>query len=179
MQDSTLHYLEIYRYIPNGNQNASLMIIGEAPGFYEDKQGEPFAGQAGQLLTMMLQSINLEREEIYIANVLKCRPPDNRDPNEEEAALCTNYLDQQIALIQPKLLLALGPMAAHYLLHTNASLESLRNKIHTYGKQSLPLIVSYHPAYLLRNPIDKKKSWLDLKFVKGMLSHGSNHTACK
>lgn len=155
-----------------GNQHASLMIIGEAPGYHEDQQGEPFVGRAGQLLTAMLKSIRLERSEVYIANILKCRPPNNRDPLAEEVQACSAYLDQQIALIQPNLLLAVGRIAAHYLLKTKASLESLRNKIHRYGNQGIPLIVTYHPAYLLRNPQDKKKAFADLLFTqKTLLVH--------
>lgn len=149
-----------------GNQHADLMIIGEAPGFHEDQQGEPFVGRAGQLLTSMIQSIGFERSEVYIANILKCRPPNNRDPLPEEVAACTTYLDQQIALVNPKLLLAVGRIAAHYLLKTKSSLESLRNTLHQYGSNATPLIVTYHPAYLLRSPADKKKAYLDLLFVK-------------
>lgn len=151
-----------------GNHQAELMIIGEAPGFHEDQEGEPFVGRAGQLLNAMLNSIHLKRSEVYIANILKCRPPNNRDPQAEEVALCTTFLDQQIALIQPRLLLAVGRIAAHYLLKTKSSLESLRNKTHQYGET--PLIVTYHPAYLLRNPIDKKKAFLDLQKVQSQLA---------
>ena len=148
-----------------GNLQAELMIIGEAPGFYEDQQGEPFVGRAGQLLTAMLKSIGMERNTVYIANILKCRPPNNRDPQMHEVASCTPYLDQQILLIKPRLLLAVGRIAAHYLLKTKLSLETLRQKIHRYGNEETPLIVTYHPAYLLRNPIDKKKAFLDLQFM--------------
>jgi len=150
-----------------GNEQAELMIIGEAPGFHEDQQGEPFVGRAGQLLTAMLKAICLQRKDVYIANILKCRPPNNRDPQTEEVALCTSFLDQQIALIQPRLLLAVGRIAAHYLLKTKSSLELLRNKTHQYGE--IPLIVTYHPAYLLRNPIDKKKAFVDLQKVQSQL----------
>lgn len=148
-----------------GNREADLMIIGEAPGFYEDQQGEPFVGRAGQLLTAMIKSIGFEREDVYIANILKCRPPNNRDPSPEEVKLCTPFLNQQINLIQPRLLLAVGRIAAHYLLQVKSSLESLRNKIYSYGDNHIPLIITYHPAYLLRNPIDKKKAFLDLLFA--------------
>ncbi len=144
-----------------GDQKADLMIIGEAPGFYEDQQGEPFVGRAGQLLTAMLKAIQKERTQVYIANILKCRPPNNRDPQPEEVALCTPYLNQQIALIQPKLILAVGRIAAHYLLNTKQALSQLRGQIHHYGKDRTPLIVSYHPAYLLRNPRDKAQAWQD------------------
>jgi len=142
------------------------MFIGEAPGFHEDQEGEPFVGRAGQLLTAMIKTIGFERSQVYIANILKCRPPNNRDPQPEEVLSCTPYLDQQICLIHPKLLIAVGRIAAHHLLKTKSSLESLRNKVHTYSEKTIPLIVTYHPAYLLRNPIDKKKAYLDLQFIQ-------------
>lgn len=150
-----------------GNQQADLMFIGEAPGFYEDQKGEPFVGRAGQLLNAMLEAINLERQSIYIANILKCRPPENRDPTPEEVKLCTPFLKQQIELVKPKLLVALGRVAAHYLLETKASLAQLRCKTHTYA--NTPLIITYHPAYLLRNPADKRKSFQDLRMISGMM----------
>lgn len=153
-----------------GNRQTKLMIIGEAPGFHEDKQGEPFVGRAGQLLNAMLAAIHLKRDDVYIANILKCRPPSNRDPQAEEVALCTPFLDKQIALIKPQLLLAVGRIASHYLLKTKSSLESLRNQTHRYGTEDIPLIVTYHPAYLLRNPADKKKAFIDLQFVQRMLN---------
>lgn len=153
-----------------GNPHANLMVIGEAPGFHEDQQGEPFVGDAGQLLTKMLKAINLAREEVYIANVLKCRPPNNRDPLPQEVATCTPFLVEQINTIKPKLLLAVGRIAAHYLLQTKASLESLRGKIHHPALCNTPLIVTYHPAYLLRNPADKRKAWVDLQFVEKTLN---------
>lgn len=153
-----------------GNTNAKLMIIGEAPGFNEDKQGEPFVGRAGQLLTAMLKTMRLSRDDVYIANILKCRPPENRDPKSEEVNLCTAFLDEQIALVQPDLLLAVGRIAAHYLLKTKASLESMRNNLHHYHQANTPLIITYHPAYLLRNPADKKKAFLDLQFVQKTLA---------
>jgi uracil-DNA glycosylase len=158
-----------------GNQHAELMIIGEAPGFYEDQQGEPFVGRAGQLLTAMLKSICFERNQVYIANIIKCRPPSNRDPQPEEVSTCTPYLDQQIALVQPRLLLAVGRVAAHYLLKTKSSLESLRNKIHYYTDKNTPLIVTYHPAYLLRKPADKKKAFIDLQFIQKTLQEDHAH----
>ncbi len=153
-----------------GNPTAKLMVIGEAPGFHEDQQGEPFVGRAGQLLTAMLNSIGFAREDVYIANILKCRPPENRDPTPAEVASCTPFLNQQIALIKPRLLLAVGRIAAHYLLDTKKSLESMRGQLHALGETSAPLIVTYHPAYLLRNPGDKKKAYSDLLFTKNTLS---------
>ena len=146
-----------------GNQTAKLMLIGEAPGFHEDQQGEPFVGRAGQLLNAMLASIGFNREQVYIANILKCRPPNNRDPLPEEVSCCTPFLQQQITLVQPKLLLAVGRIAARYLLGTQQSLTALRGKIHTH--QETPLIVTYHPAYLLRNPSDKGKAFQDLQLA--------------
>lgn len=166
----SLHTTRTQTVFGVGNIQAKLMIIGEAPGFHEDHEGEPFVGRAGQLLTAMIKSIGLERCDVYIANILKCRPPDNRDPLVEEVETCTPFLNQQIALVKPKLLLALGRIASHYLLNTKTSLESLRNKIHCYGE--IPLMVTYHPAYLLRNPIDKKKAWADLQFVQtGLMNY--------
>src|SRR6185437_14667407 len=119
------------------------------------------------------KTIGLERSDVYIANILKCRPPNNRDPLPQEVATCTPFLDKQIALIKPQLLLAVGRIAAHYLLKTKSSLESLRNKMHAYGENQTPLIITYHPAYLLRNPIDKKKAFLDLQFVQSRLDDES------
>lgn len=165
----SLHQTRTQTVFGVGNQAAQLMFIGEAPGFHEDQQGEPFVGRAGQLLTAMIKTIGYERNQVYIANILKCRPPQNRDPAPDEVQSCTPYLDQQIAFVQPKLLVAVGRIAAHYLLKTKSSLESLRNKIHSYGEHDTPLIVTYHPAYLLRNPIDKKKAHLDLLFIQRTL----------
>lgn len=152
-----------------GNKQADLIIVGEAPGYHEDQQGEPFVGRAGQLLDRMLKAINLERQQVYIANVLKCRPPKNRDPLPREIQQCTEYLDQQLALLQPKLILAVGRYAAHYLLQCTTPLSRLRGRTHYYGEHQIPLIVSYHPAYLLRNPIDKRKAYSDLLQVSTML----------
>ena len=155
-----------------GNRNADQLIIGEAPGRDEDLQGEPFVGRAGQLLNAMLAAIGMTRQQVYIANILKCRPPNNRDPGPEEAAACNPWLQQQIELIEPAVILALGRVAAHKLLNTEQSLASLRNRQHDYA--GIPLIVSYHPAYLLRKPVEKRKSWQDLKRVRTMInSHGS------
>ena len=146
-----------------GNTTAELMIIGEAPGFYEDQKGEPFVGRAGQLLNAMLDSIGFERSTVYIANILKCRPPENRDPRVEEIALCSSFLEKQIALVQPKLLLAVGRIAAHALLNTKTTLGQLRGKLHQFN--NIPLLITYHPAYLLRNTKDKGKAYQDLQLV--------------
>ncbi|HSW69123.1 MAG TPA: uracil-DNA glycosylase [Gammaproteobacteria bacterium] len=152
-----------------GNRHARLMVIGEAPGFHEDQQGEPFVGRAGLLLNAMLESVGLNRSTVYIANILKCRPPNNRDPLPEEVELCTPFLTKQIALINPVLLLAVGRIAAQFLLNTKTSLGQLRGKIHTYGQSKTPLIITYHPAYLLRNPSDKRKAFQDLRQAQKLL----------
>lgn len=167
----SLHQSRTQTVFGVGNPNADLMLIGEAPGFHEDQEGEPFVGRAGQLLTAMIKSIGFTRDQVYIANILKCRPPNNRDPLAEEVASCTPFLQQQIKLIQPKLMLAVGRIAAHYLLSTKSSLESLRGKVHSYGENNTPLIITYHPAYLLRNPADKKKAYQDLLFVTKTLQY--------
>lgn len=156
-----------------GNKNAELMIVGEAPGFHEDKQGEPFVGRAGLLLNKMLEAVGFSREKVYIANVLKCRPPNNRDPLPEEVKLCTNYLAQQVKFISPQLIIAVGRFAAHYLLGTTASLSALRNHLHSFGEQKIPVIVSYHPAYLLRNPSDKSKAYRDWCWIVKYLRESS------
>jgi len=148
-----------------GDENADWLLIGEAPGADEDRLGEPFVGQAGKLLDNMLAAIDLKRgENVYIANVLKCRPPGNRNPEPDEVAKCTPFLLQQISLIQPKLIVAMGRFAAQTLLNTDASIASLRGRIHSYA--GVPLIVTYHPAYLLRTLPDKAKAWADLVFAR-------------
>ncbi len=147
-----------------GDEMADWLLVGEAPGAEEDQQGEPFVGQAGRLLDMMLSSIRLSRAtNVYIANVLKCRPPGNRNPEANEVAQCSPHLLRQLGLIQPKLIVAMGRFAAQTLLATDASIASLRGRVHSY--QGVPLIVTYHPAYLLRTPADKSKSWQDLLFA--------------
>jgi len=146
-----------------GDERAKWLVIGEAPGAEEDKQGEPFVGRAGQLLNSMLAAIGLKREQVYIANVLKCRPPGNRDPKPEEAELCRPFLERQIALIRPKIILAVGRIAAQNLLHTDTTIGRLRGTVHRLG--DVPLVVTYHPAYLLRSPGEKRKAWADLKLA--------------
>ncbi|MDP2761004.1 MAG: uracil-DNA glycosylase [Sideroxyarcus sp.] len=144
-----------------GDEHADWLFVGEGPGADEDAQGEPFVGQAGKLLDNMLAAIKLKRgENVYIANVVKCRPPANRTPTADEVATCLPWLHQQIALIQPKLIVALGKTAATALLGREATLGSLRGMAHDY--QGTPLIVTYHPAYLLRSPVEKAKAWQDL-----------------
>ncbi|MDE2338113.1 MAG: uracil-DNA glycosylase, partial [Gammaproteobacteria bacterium] len=150
---------------------AEWMVIGEAPGAEEDRRGEPFVGRAGQLLDAMLRSIGLGREtNVYIANILKSRPPGNRDPRPEEVAACLPYLHRQISLVRPKLLLAVGRIAAQTLLCTDAPLGRLRGRAHTFGEHNVPLVVTYHPAYLLRSPAEKRKAWEDLKFARSLFA---------
>ncbi|EKD45836.1 MAG: Phage SPO1 DNA polymerase protein [uncultured bacterium] len=152
-----------------GNEKAKVMFIGEAPGANEDLKGEPFVGRAGMLLNSMLRSIGLERTDVYIANILKCRPPNNRDPLPQEVKLCTPYLQQQIALIQPKVLIAVGRIAAQFLLNTMESMSKLRGNTYQYGEQKIPLLVTYHPAYLLRSPSEKRKAYVDFLLIKKMV----------
>jgi DNA polymerase len=148
-----------------GDEKAEWLLIGEAPGAEEDRLGEPFVGQAGRLLDNMLAALELRRgENVYIANVLKCRPPGNRNPEPAEVAACSPYLRRQIQLIQPKLIVAMGRFAVQTLLNTDATIGSLRGSVHAY--QGVPLVVTYHPAYLLRNLPDKAKAWADLVFAR-------------
>ena len=153
-----------------GDVQARWMIIGEAPGADEDRRGEPFVGRAGQLLNNMLAAIGLPRESVYIANVLKCRPPNNRDPKVDEAANCRGYLERQIELVNPTLILVVGRIAAQNLLHTDAPLARLRGKQHRAPVSGTPVVVTYHPAYLLRQPADKRKAWEDLQFAREILA---------
>jgi DNA polymerase len=147
-----------------GDEKAQWMLVGEAPGSEEDRLGEPFVGQAGRLLDNMLAALSLDRgRNVYIANVLKCRPPGNRNPEPDEVAACSPHLLRQIELIRPKLILAMGRFAAQTLLGTDATIASLRGRVHQYA--GVPLIVTYHPAYLLRNLPDKAKAWADLLFA--------------
>jgi DNA polymerase len=152
-----------------GRCDADLLIIGEAPGAEEDRVGEPFVGRAGQLLNAMLRSIRLDRGDVYIANILKCRPPGNRDPSPEEAAACTPYLQRQIGLIRPRVILALGRVAAQWLLQSDTPIGRLRGRVLGFGDPEIPLVVSYHPAYLLRSPLAKAKAWEDLTLVRHVL----------
>lgn len=152
-----------------GDETAEWLFVGEGPGADEDAKGEPFVGQAGKLLDNMLAAIKLKRgENVYIANIVKCRPPGNRAPEADEIATCLPYLKQQIALIKPKLIIALGKTAATALLGRDATLGSLRGMLHEY--QGVPLVVTYHPAYLLRSPAEKAKAWQDLCFAVKRMS---------
>jgi len=162
----SLHETRTQTVFGVGNPRAKWMFIGEAPGADEDRQGEPFVGRAGQLLTSMLKAMGFAREDVYIANVLKCRPPGNRDPKPEEALRCRGYLDRQIELVAPSLIVAVGRIAAQNLLATDTALARLRGKVHTLGPRGWPLIVTYHPAYLLRSPGEKRKAWQDLLFAR-------------
>ncbi len=148
-----------------GNRSADWLVVGEAPGKDEDLQGEPFVGRAGQLLNAMLQAIGLQREQVYIANILKCRPPNNRDPKPEEVLCCEPYLLRQIALLRPAIILAVGRIAAQSLLRTDTPIGKLRGRVHSFRDTAIPLVATYHPAYLLRSPAEKRKAWQDLQLA--------------
>lgn len=152
----------------DGDSNAKLLFVGEAPGFDEDLQGLPFVGQAGKLLTKMIESIGLSRDSVYICNVLKCRPPGNRSPLPEEISVCREYLSKQIEIITPKVICCLGKYAAQVLLGTEESITNIRGK--GYNHKGIHLIPTFHPAYLLRNPNSKRLVWEDLKRIKRILS---------
>ncbi len=160
-----LHETRTHTVFGVGDPEADLMVIGEAPGADEDRQGEPFVGRAGQLLNEMLRAIGLRREQVFIANILKCRPPGNRDPRPEEVARCMPYLRRQIELIRPRLLLSVGRISAQNLLQTDTPVGRLRGRVHRFGETGIPLVVTYHPAYLLRSPEQKAKAWDDLQLV--------------
>jgi uracil-DNA glycosylase len=149
-----------------GNRTAELLVVGEAPGADEDRAGEPFVGRAGQLLNSMLRAMGHPRETVFIANVLKCRPPGNRDPSPSEVAACLPYLQRQVALLSPRVILAVGRIAAQNLLATDTPIGQLRGRLHRFGVGATPLVVTYHPAYLLRSPAEKRKAWSDLKFAR-------------
>jgi DNA polymerase len=154
-----------------GRRDAELFVIGEAPGADEDRQGEPFVGRAGQLLNAMLHAIGYARADVYIANILKCRPPNNRDPQPAEAASCTPYLQRQIDLVRPRVILGVGRIAAQWLLQSDAPIGRLRGQLFRYGSSGTPLVITYHPAYLLRSPLAKATAWQDLCMVKELLSN--------
>lgn len=155
-----------------GNRQADVLVIGEAPGRDEDAQGEPFVGRAGQLLNAMLAAIDLPREQVFIANILKCRPPNNRDPSPQEAQNCRAFLQRQIALIQPKVIFVVGRIAAQNLLDTDMKIGKMRGRDYQYQDENtgpIPVIVTYHPAYLLRQPGEKRKSWQDLLRLRALM----------
>jgi len=169
-----LHESRTQGVVGVGSPQADWMVIGEAPGAEEDRRGEPFVGRAGKLLDAMLLSLGLSRTaNVYIANILKSRPPGNRDPRPEEVAACLPYLTRQIELVGPKLLLAVGRIAAQNLLSSDAPLGRLRGRVHRFGEHDTPLVVTYHPAYLLRSPADKRKAWEDLKLARSVLRQTS------
>ena len=164
-----LHKERTHTVFGVGARDADWMIIGEGPGAEEDRQGEPFVGRAGKLLNNMLRALGLRREAVYIANIVKCRPPGNRDPKPEEAAACRPYLERQIALVKPRLILAVGRIAAQNLLDTDVAVGKLRGRAHRYGEARIPLVVTYHPAYLLRSPEQKARAWDDLCLARALL----------
>ena len=153
----------------SGNHDASVLLIGEAPGREEDMNGEPFIGRAGKLLTEILFSVKLSRKNVYITNTVKCRPPENRNPNHDEIDACSTYLDQQINLISPSVIVLLGKIAAESLMSTSEPMSSLRGKVHLYKDTQIPMLVFYHPAYLLRSPGEKSKVWDDLLLLKKLI----------
>lgn len=165
-QSCELHAQRTQTVFGVGSESADWLIIGEAPGQEEDLRGEPFVGRAGQLLDNMLRAINLTRNQIYIANVIKCRPPGNRDPLAAERVACNDYLLRQIALLQPKIIIVVGRVAAHALLSTDESVGKLRGRELSFGENEIPVVVTYHPAYLLRAPLEKMKVWDDLCFAR-------------
>ena len=148
-----------------GDRAAEWMVVGEAPGADEDRQGEPFVGRAGRLLNAMLEAIGQRREAVYIANILKCRPPNNRDPRPDEVAHCEGYLRRQVELVDPAVILAVGRVAAQNLLKTDQTIGRLRGRVHRLPGAGTPVVVTYHPAYLLRSPAEKGKAWIDLKLA--------------
>ena len=159
-----LHVGRIQLVFGTGNPQAALVFVGEGPGYHEDQQGQPFVGEAGALLTRMIEAIGLRRDEVYITNVVKCRPPNNRNPEPDEIAMCEPFLLQQLEVIQPKLICALGKFAAQTLLKTNTPISKLRGRFHAY--HGIKLMPTYHPAYLLRNPEDKRLVWEDMQLVQ-------------
>lgn len=153
-----------------GNRQADWLVIGEGPGADEDQQGEPFVGRAGKLLNPMLLAIGVQREQAYITNIVRCRPPENREPTPEEAAQCRPFLERQIALIRPRIILAVGRIAAQNLLNTDTQIGKLRGQAHRFGPTRIPVVVTYHPAYLLRSPREKRKAWDDLRLARRVLA---------
>ena len=173
-----LHRTRTRTVFGTGRPDAACMFIGEAPGADEDAQGEPFVGRAGKLLDAMLAAIGLRRGDVYIANIVKCRPPRNRDPHADEIAACSAYLRRQIEAISPRLLVATGRVAAQSLLATTKSIGRLRGRTYRYGEDRLPVVVMYHPAYFLRSPLEKRKGWEDLVRLRKMLrEHEHEHAA--
>lgn len=173
-QKCALHQTRTQTVFGVGSETADWMIIGEAPGAEEDRRGEPFVGRAGKLLDEMLRAVGLDRQTVFIANVLKCRPPGNRDPLADESSQCRAYLDRQIELLKPKLILAVGRIAAQLLLGTDAPLGRLRGRQHKIGPAEIPVVITYHPAYLLRSPAQKRKVWEDLCLARSIVQQASS-----
>ncbi len=167
----SLHRTRTQTVFGVGDRGAQWMIVGEAPGADEDRQGEPFVGRAGQLLNEMLRAVGLSRERVYIANILKCRPPNNRDPHADEVSSCMGFLRQQVALVQPRLIIAVGRIAAQNLLNEDRPVGRLRGQVHSFGEpgHAVPVVVTYHPAYLLRSPGQKRKAWEDLCLARSLV----------
>ncbi len=154
-----------------GDYVADWLFVGEAPGAEEDRQGEPFVGRAGQLLTSMVRALGMRREQVYIANILKCRPPKNRDPNPRESQACRHFLRRQIDLLKPRIIVALGRIAAQNLLQTDTPIGKMRGQKYVYEDTDIPIVVTYHPAYLLRSPQEKRKVWKDLCLATRLAEH--------
>ncbi len=172
-QNCDLHRDRTRTVFGTGDAQARCMIIGEAPGAEEDRTGEPFVGRAGQLLNAMLHAIGISREAVYIANIIKCRPPKNRDPNADEMLACSAYLSRQIALVKPRVIVAVGRVAAQHLAGSTLAIGRMRGQSYFYENSDngakIPIVVTYHPAYLLRSPLEKRKSWEDLRRVRQLL----------
>jgi DNA polymerase len=168
-QACDLHQTRQQTVFAAGNPQADWMIIGDAPGDEENAQGEPFVGAAGKLLDEMLQAIGLKREQVYIANMLKCQPPGNRAPHADEVAQCRGFLQRQLELVQPKVIFCLGEPATRSMLNSDGELETLRGQLHSYAGQ-YSLVASYHPAHLLREPLDKRKAWQDLLLARSAIT---------
>jgi uracil-DNA glycosylase family 4 len=173
----TLHATRTRPVFGVGDRNARWMVIGEAPGADEDRQGEPFVGRAGQLLNSMLKAMGLAREQVYIANILKSRPPNNRDPRPEEVRACIPFLYRQIELVNPRMILCVGRIAAQNLLNTDAAIGKLRGRLHKLAT-GRPMVVTYHPAYLLRSPGEKRKAWDDLVLAMRTFEQLAAQEAC-
>jgi DNA polymerase len=164
-----LHLTRTQTVFGVGSPDADWMLIGEAPGAEEDRRGEPFVGRAGKLLDEMLRALGMSRDEVFIANILKCRPPNNRDPAQSEAEACRSHLDRQIELVGPRLILAVGRIAAQQLLGSGEPVGRLRGRVHRLEKQGVPVVVTYHPAYLLRTPAQKREAWKDLCLARRVI----------
>jgi DNA polymerase len=165
----SLHRTRRHTVFGAGSASAECLFVGEAPGAEEDRRGLPFVGRAGQLLNAMIFALGLERDQTYITNVLKCRPPENRDPLGEEVRSCETYLQRQIELLEPRMIIALGRFAAQSLLKSTLPIGKLRGLRHSYEPFGIPLVATYHPAYLLRSPLEKRKAWSDLRLAKTVL----------